>query len=82
MSKLAWSRLRFFCQLTSKKFNNYTIKKLSLTIISERVIIWLIYYYTIFALLHYLDYLSYLGYYYYLAYYLPPAIIYYFITII
>ena len=27
----------------------YTIKKLSLTIISERVIIWLIYYYTIFA---------------------------------
>ena len=40
----------------------YTIKKLSLTIISERAIIWLIYYYTIFALLHYLDYLSYLGY--------------------
>ena len=57
----------------------YTIKKLSLTIISERVNIWLIYYYTIFALLHYLDYLSY---YYYLAYYLPPTIIYYFITII
>ena len=27
----------------------YTIKKLSLTIISERVNIWLIYYYTIFA---------------------------------
>ena len=60
----------------------YTIKKLSLTIISERAIIWLVYYYTIFALLHYLDYLSYLGYYYYLAYYLPPAIIYYFITFI
>ena len=57
----------------------YTIKKLSLTIISERVNIWLIYYYTIFALLHYLDYLSY---YYYLAYYLPPTIIYYFITFI
>ena len=57
----------------------YTIKKLSLTIISERAIIWLIYYYTIFALLHYLDYL---GYYYYLAYYLPPAKIYYFITFI
>ena len=56
----------------------YTIKKLSLTIISERVNIWLIYYYTIFALLHYLDYLSY----YYLAYYLPPAKIYYFITFI
>ena len=36
----------------------YTIKKLSLTIISERVNIWLIYYYTIFALLHYLDYLG------------------------
>ena len=36
----------------------YTIKKLSLTIISERAIIWLIYYYTIFALLHYLDYLG------------------------
>ena len=60
----------------------YTIKKLSLTIISERAIIWLIYYYTIFALLHYLDYLGYLGYYYYLAYYLPPAKIYYFITFI
>ena len=48
----------FSVNLLVKNKNNYTIKKLSLTIISERVNIWLIYYYTIFALLHYLDYLG------------------------